>query len=127
MPVMNRFSLSSATALLLSAFALAATAGQHGLMGFSMKVETEGFFLNPTLKSVHVDRVLPGSPAARAGMTAGDEIVQVEGHTVVGAKAMELKPYMQREVGEMTHLLIRKPNGSESAVTLTAVPQTAAD
>ena len=55
-----------------------------------------------------------------AGIAAGDSIVEIEGKPVVGAKANDLRPYMQREVGQPVTLVLRKPSGEARAVSVVA-------
>lgn len=95
-------------------------AGEKGYLGFAVSVEGEGFFMNPTLKSVKVAKVVPGSPADKAGINVGDQIVEVEGRVVAGSKAGDLKPYMEREVGQTVRLGVRKPSGEVGQVALVA-------
>lgn len=108
---------------LLFALAFAAHAGGKGYIGINIAVDGEGAFWNPTLKSVKVAHVLPGSPAEQAGIAAGDLIVEVEGKPVVGAKANELQPYLQREVGQKVRLLVKKPSGELRPVSVVAGPK----
>jgi len=107
-------------ALLLCLLVGAAWAADRGYIGLAITVDGEGFFLNPTLKSVKVETVVPNSPAALAGMRAGDLIVEVEGHAVAGTKADVLKSYLQRDVGQSTRMLVRKATGETVAVVLVA-------
>ena len=114
--------------LLLAAFALlfsvAASAGETGFVGFGILVDLEGFFLNQTLKTVTVNKVVPESPAEKAGLAVGDQIVEVEGMKVQGAKAYDLKPYLDVDVGKTVKMVIKKASGQLRAVSLTAVPMT---
>ena len=106
--------------LALALTGAASHAGEPGTIGLSVAVEGEGAFWNPTLKAVLVKRVAPGSPAAQAGIAQGDAIVEVEGRPVAGAKASELRPYMEREVGQRLRLVVKKPGGQLEPVELTA-------
>ena len=99
----------------------AAADERPGSLGFSISVDGDGFFLNPTLRSITVDGVVPASPAAAAGIVPKDRIVEVEGRQVAGAKASELKPYLQRSAGQVVHLRLRRTSGDEYAVALIAV------
>ena len=115
---------------LLAAAALSATLltavpalAADGFIGISVSVDGEGFFLNPTLKSAKVAKVTPQSPAQQAGITEGDLILEVEGRKVAGAKASELKPYLDREVGQSVRFLLKKTSGEEKLVTVTAGPK----
>jgi len=97
-----------------------ATAAEKGWFGFGLKVAGEGFF-NPTVKSITVDSIAPRSPASEQHMAVGDEIIQIEGTAVPGRKASELKPLMQKQVGETIHLRLKRPAGEFYSVTLMAV------
>ena len=109
-----------ASLCLLLAAAAVAVADDSGYLGFAVKVEAEGFFLNPTLKSATVDSVSAGSPAARAGLVANDRILDVDDHAVVGAKARELEPLLKKAPGQSLRLKLRRPNGEEYDATLEA-------
>ncbi len=115
--------LLAATAL--STATLLAHAGDKGYLGIQIAVDGEGAFWNPTLKAVRIAKVVPGSPADQAGMAAGDSIVEIEGKPVVGAKANDLQPYMQRDVGQQVKLVVRKSNGEVKPVSLIAGPKPA--
>ena len=97
-----------------------ATAAEKGWFGFGLKVEGSGF-LSFTVKSVTVESIAPHSPASEQHIAVGDEIIQVEETTVPGRRAWELKPLMQKQVGESVHLRLKRPAGETYSVTLTAV------
>ena len=105
-------------ASLLVVFSAVAHAAERGYFGFSIAVDADGFF-KPTLKSVTVNGITPGSPAQLAGLVSGDQFVEVEGHQVAGAKADEIKPYLTRNVGETIRLKVKKASGDVISVTLT--------
>ena len=109
--------------LLLLLLPLAALAGERGYLGFGIAVDGEGFFVNPILAEVTIDSVTPGSPAAAAGLVTGDRIVEIEGHPVKGARARDLKSYLEREVGQAVRMVIRKESGDLKPVTLVAAPK----
>jgi S1-C subfamily serine protease len=98
---------------------LAAYAGDKGYFGFALSIDADGFF-NPTLKSVTIDKVSPGSPAESAGLIKGDQFIEVEGRAVAGAKADDVKPYLSRNVGESANFKVRRVSGEVVTVTLTA-------
>ena len=112
-----------ALALLLLGLVLSggAMAGERGYFGFAPEVSAGGFFLNPTVKRIAIHSVAPESPAARGGIHAGDEVVDVEGVAVVGSKALKLRSLAEREVGQTLHLRLRRPDGAVYAVALVAV------
>jgi C-terminal processing protease CtpA/Prc len=103
----------------------ASHASEKGYLGLAIAVDGEGFFLNPTLKTVTVQKVTPNSPAARAGIEVGDQIMEIEGKKVIGAKANDLKPYMEREAGAQLRMVIKKASGelSQLSVVLAQRPQ----
>jgi C-terminal processing protease CtpA/Prc len=111
--------------LILSLLAchISAIAGEKGYLGVALSVEGEGFFLNPTLKSIKIEKVTPNSPAARAGIEAGDFLVEIEGKKIAGAKANELKPYLEREVGQRVHLAVKKNSGDVKQLEVVAGPK----
>ena len=86
----------------------------------AVEVDGEGFFLNPTLKTVTVKSVVPGRPASVAGIKPGDQIIEVDGKLVAGAKARDLEPLMKKNVGEKLSLRVQRTSGEILAVTMVA-------
>lgn len=104
-------------------FAAAAEAADRGYLGLSVSVDGEGAFWNPTLKSVRVAKVAPRSPAEQAGIVVGDQIVEIEGKQIAGAKAQDLQPHMKKDVGQRVNLVVKKASGETRPVSLVAVPK----
>lgn len=120
---MKKLFLAAALLTVLLATGSAA-APEKGYFGFKVKPEMTGFMLNPTVKRVLVAAVTPGSPAAgRVGV--GDEIIEAEGQTVPGAKALQLKPMLQKTPGETVHLKLKRANGEKYSVEIAAVKRPA--
>lgn len=71
-----------------------------------------------------VSQVLPGSPAAQAGLQAGDVIVAISGQPVTGTT--QLRKLTDANLGKATTLTIRRGN-SDRSVTLTPRVQWPAD
>lgn len=113
--------LRSTLLALLVVLPVAAFAAERGVFGFSMSVDSEGFFLNPTLRSIKIEKVVPASPAERAGLLAGDEVLEVEGRVVAGAKGREIQALAEKNVGETLKLKVKHPGGDVAALTLVAV------
>jgi C-terminal processing protease CtpA/Prc len=115
----RRFSVTAFAALwLIGSSALAG--GSGGWFGFTVKVDASIFSLNPVLRSAAVTKVVPGSPAAKGGVTAGDQILQVESVVIAGRRAKEIQPLMQKAVGETIHLQMRHPDGNVYSASLVA-------
>jgi C-terminal processing protease CtpA/Prc len=74
-----------------------------------------------TVKSVTVESIAPRSPASEQSIAVGDEIIQIEETTVPGRRAWELKPLIQKQVGQSIHLRLKRPTGETYSVTLIAV------
>jgi C-terminal processing protease CtpA/Prc len=110
----------------ITLLALAATgswAAEKGSFGFAVAVESEVMSLNPmnpTLKSVSVAKVQPGSPAEAAGLLAGDQVMEIEGQPVAGAKANDLKSHLSKNVGETVILKVKKASGEVLSYKLSA-------
>lgn len=115
---MNRRATSLAFLFALTA-PLGYAAPERGYFGLSVSIDAEGLF-SPVLRSVAVKEVRPLSPAAQAGIVAGDQVIEVEGRAVAGAKAKELEPVMAKAVGESLRLKLKRPNGEAYDVTLIA-------
>ena len=117
-------SLPLALALLGAVFSgTPAIAGEKGWFGFAMAIDVEGTPLNPKLRTVKVDSVVPASPAASAGIVPGDLFLEIEGISIDGANAYTVKNAMQKSVGESLHLKIKHGAEAPREVVLTASPK----
>jgi C-terminal processing protease CtpA/Prc len=104
--------------MLLFAFAHSSHAAEPKL-GFAIRMEGEGFFLNPLVKKLLVEEVTKGSLAEAAGMRAGDQIMQIEGQSVTGKRARELQPMMKLNPGETRTLRLKHTDGTEVDARIT--------
>lgn len=101
--------------LVLAALAHAAETGSFGV---GILVRGSGFFLNPVIKSVTITELEQDMPAARAGVTVGDSLLEVDGRTVPGARASDIRPLLERPVGVSTLFKLRRASGEEYSVSL---------
>ena len=62
-----------------------------------------------------ISQVFPGTPAAKAGLKAGDYIIEIDGESVVELEADECAHRMKGEVGSSVELTIRR---KESTFTI---------
>ena len=88
-------------------------------LGFSVRLEGEGFFLNPLVKKLFVEEVTKGSLAEAAGVRAGDEIIKIEGQNVAGKRARELQGFMKLNPGETRTLRLKHADGTEVEARMT--------
>jgi C-terminal processing protease CtpA/Prc len=101
-------------------FALAATShGAEQKLGFATDLEAEGFFLNPIVRKIRVTDVTKGSIAEAAGIRAGDLIIQIEGQTMAGKRALDLRPFMKLDPGQTRSMRLKHADGTEFDVRLT--------
>ena len=96
--------------LALSSLPLLASSGA-GWLGISISVKGSGAVWNPTVKTIRIAKVAPNSPAENQHLSAGDMLIEVEGTPVLGAKSSDLRSKMERDVGEVIHLTLKRPNG----------------
>ncbi len=114
--------MAAAAGIVAAGFVQASQAAEEkGFFGLAVNVDGEGFFLDPTLRSVTISKVTPASPAALNGLAAGDQIVELEGLLIAGRKGRELEPLMKKAVGESLRLRLKRPNGDLYNATLVAV------
>jgi C-terminal processing protease CtpA/Prc len=106
--------------LLSSTIALAAA---PGVFGMSLTVKAGGWFLNPTIETMTIDAVTADSPAAKAHLAAGDEVLEMDGHVVAGSKGNDLKPLLHKSVGDKLRLKLKRKTGEIYSVILVAVPK----
>jgi C-terminal processing protease CtpA/Prc len=96
---------------MLALTALAASIGAYaaqGRLGFKVSAETDGFF-STTLKQVKIVEVMPGAPAEKAGLMAGDEVEAVDDIPVVGTSGSKIMDRVHAvQPGEHLRLKVRR-------------------
>lgn len=107
----------------ISAFstAVANAAEEKGWFGLAFNVETEGFSLNPTIQAVKIEKVVTASPAAQAGLAAGDVVVSLEGIVIAGAKADDLKAAMKKSVGETLRMKVKHGSAEVTEIQMVGI------
>lgn len=99
---------------------LAQTAFADGVkLGLKISVDGEGLFFNPIVTKINVKGIEPESLAAKAGIVPGDEITSIEGKSVKGRRASELKEYIIFGAGESRTFIVRRADGVSFEVKLT--------
>lgn len=95
-----------------------AAVADDGWFGIGVKAEGEGRFWNPVVTELVVTSVENASPAANAGIKAGDRIVAIGEHKVVGQRLRILAPYIEKRVGEALTLTLLSETGDSYTVTM---------
>ncbi|AXK73304.1 PDZ domain-containing protein [Lysobacter sp. TY2-98] len=114
--------LRAATAAgLACALAVTPASAAKGHLGFAVEVETAGFFLTPSLERVQVTRVIAASPAANAGLRAGDAVIDIDGVAIKGAPAKPLAEKLKSvEPGDHLRMTVRHADGRVATLDLVA-------
>lgn len=86
-------------------------------MGFSLHIETSGL-LNPTINRATVKGVIAGSPAAKGGLSNGDELLAIDGVSLPGAEASKVRPLLSFTPDTSRRLTLRRPDGAHYETTL---------
>ena len=77
----------------------------------------------PSIRDVSVVSVVPGGPAAKAGITPGDKVLEVEGKRIVGASALQLAPLAKgKRPGETVSVELQRPDGTVYKTVVTTGP-----
>lgn len=109
---MSRFHKACVLAtLILLSVSFAVSAGKAKL-GIATEATISGFF-SPKLKRVKITTVVPGSPAALAGLLPGDFIVEANGQKIEGAPAREMAGLL-RDVKPGQHLQLKVKRGESN-------------
>ncbi|HEX4871224.1 MAG TPA: PDZ domain-containing protein [Nevskiaceae bacterium] len=103
-------------------FASEALAQADGYFGFSQQVSVN-WRLN--VESAVVNYVAPNSPAQAAGIAVGDAVTDIEGCVVPGCGAYKAKDLMEKKIGEILNLKLKRPNGQEYTASIKATQRPA--
>lgn len=114
--------------LLIASQASLAGASEKAWFGVGFRTEFGGFIWKPTLESVSLAVVAPGSPAASQHLAVGDAVLEIQGIPVSGAKGEQLdklKAILDKPkvVGDVWQLKLSRGGGVARTVVLTAVPR----
>jgi C-terminal processing protease CtpA/Prc len=103
-----------------SGWPLPAAAAEKGWFGIEVSIEADGSNTNPMIHSVTIQKVIPDSPAAQAGLAVGDVILEADALPLPGMKTDMLRSAMAKQVGETLRLKVRR-GGDEKMVSMVAV------
>lgn len=110
-----------ATFAIFLALAASATAEERAWYGFHIKPQTSGFVLNPIVQSVTIDMIAPNSPASRAGIRVGDELLEADETKIAGNRGLSLVSLLKKQPGETLRLNLRRPGGETYRVTVVGI------
>lgn len=109
--------------LILSLASMSCAAGNKAHLGFGTEATISGFF-SPKLKRVKVSGVVPNSPAAKAGLATGDELVEANGKVIAGAPAREMAGALKNiGTGEHLRLRVKHEDGTFANLDIVAGPK----
>lgn len=91
---------------------------EKGVTGLGFKVDAEGAFWNPTIKRLSVESIAAGSAAERAGVMNGDEVLEIAGVPVNGLTADQIKPLLNKEIGTVITIKVRRRNSETHTLSL---------
>ena len=77
------------------------------------------------VESAVIKGVVPDTPAAKAGVRAGDRIIEIEGCAIPGCGSRKAKKLMTKPMGETLHLKLEHADGTAYSVALVGVPRPA--
>ena len=87
----------------------------HGFLGY-------GLFYELRTSEVYVTRVYDESPAARAGIRPGDQLLTLGGRRARDMKSGQVKSYLNASRPEGLHFQLKHENGASATVTLNEGP-----
>jgi C-terminal processing protease CtpA/Prc len=117
----RKFLIALAVMTLTAALGSASAQDERGVFGLAFEIDGEGFILSPTLKTITIKAVTGGMPADLAGIKIGDQIIEVDGKVVAGAKARDMEPYLKKYVGQSIALRLKRPGGEVYAISMVAI------
>ncbi len=85
---------------------------EHDMAGFDLLA------LGPDLRRYQVLRVVPDSPAAAAGLEAGEELLAVDLAPAAALSLTQLSSLLRGANGVVLHLVLRRPDGELHAASL---------
>jgi len=115
-----RLSLALLVLALAWAYSVPVPAAERGWFGIGVSIEAEGDGASRVVHTVTIESVAADSPAAHAGLAAGDVILEADGLPLPGLKMSELREAMGKAAGETLHLKVRRA-GAVRVVSMVAV------
>ncbi len=110
----------------MTLWALRASASEQGFLGISVYIDGDQFIPNQKVKSVVINRLVAHSPAHKAGLQLGDELLEVDGTKIPGSRMSEIRPLLDKRAGQTITLVVKRKTGhtqSYSVVLATRPPQ----
>lgn len=104
--------MNSIRKIILISLFLPFAAFAEGKIGIVAGVSVDGFF-SPEITEFKIDNVQSGSPAEKAGIKAGQLVIELDGCKIPGCPADKAKKLMAKETGEILPLLVKNLDGSE--------------
>lgn len=103
-----------------------AAAAEKGWYGFRVEPDITGTIFKPTVRSLTIKKVYPGSPAAEQEIRVGDVILEFDGVKVPGGNGYKVRAAATKTPGETLRLRLKRPGGEIYTAKIVAIkkPQT---
>jgi len=102
---------------------IAADAAEQGFLGISVYIDGDQFIPNQKAKSVVINRLVPHSPAHKAGLQLDDEILEVDGTKIPGSRMSEIRPLLDKRAGQTITLIVKKKTGLTQSYSVVLGPR----
>ncbi len=83
-----------------------------------LDVNGSGPIDNMTINSLTVHKVTQDSPAAKAGLEPGDQIIEIAGFKVEGGNSETLMSAINKPTGEKLPLIVKRLDGTRHVITI---------
>lgn len=110
-------------ALCLAATTATAATADQGRLGLDIEIQTTSHSLAPHVGRVTITDVAPDSPAAAAGLRAGDRVLRLDDTRLTGAPVRPLvRKLGTSEPGQHLRMTVRHADGGLADVDVVAQP-----
>ncbi len=103
--------------LLFACLVLPGAALAKGSIGLAADVAVDGVF-SPEIVTFTIKSVDADSPADKAGIMVGQQVLAIDGCKIPGCPARMAKKLMAKAPGEALPLRVKKADGSEALITI---------
>jgi len=103
--------------LILVLFSSNSFADKKIKIGVTWGYTASGFF-SPEVVELVVKKVIPKSPAEKAGLEVGHKVTSIQGCEIPGCSASAAKDFLKTPVGSVLHLVVETSDGSKKEINI---------